>query len=1137
MTQARLKRVRCGAALCAALLFIPSAFAGGIDADLQAVLDRMGPSDRASVIVRFVDGAATKTSQIARGTREEGRAQMVRELRARSQASLTSIAPLLVDPSVSRRVELWAIDGLAVTASADVIRALAVQPNVERVSIDAVVREPIAKAAIAAVPEWNLGAIRAPELWVAGHTGFGVVVATMDSGVDVDHQDLATRYRGGDNSWFDPYGEHATPHDTTGHGTQALGLIVGGDAGGTAIGVAPGATWIAARIFDDSGNATLSGIHECFQWLLDPDDDAETDDAPDVVNGSWDLANTGSCNLEFEQDLQVLRAAGIAVAFSAGNYGPYAATSASPGNNPTSFAVGAVDENGGVASFSASGPSACDGTSYPNVVAPGVTVRTADKTFGGAFPDSYVSVSGTSFAAPHLAGAMALLLGAHPGASVTAVEQALERTAVDVGAAGPDFRSGHGLTDVVVAEAALGRLVVAGAVGGTTYTNEGDFLAALGGAAMVTEGFEDDGAWGGTRFPDTQPSVVSQSVTWTSNHSANEISTSGGAAFSGNWGLYSDPHGDQAVPNPADFIHDGVLGRSSQPLVAVGAWVSSTHGGDLVVILDGDEANPFSLGPVGVTHQFYGVVVDHSFTTFELREIEGTLEDQKFIFVDDVTLAMADGAAPVMDGVVAGVANFPGQQGSEWHSDLYLHNSGAGQATVELYLGLAGGTVGDPETVAVGPGQTLAVEDVVATLFAAEGSGAIFWRVAAGDATGLLVNANTYNRVDAEKRYGQQIPGVRWSDAAAPGTRVLVPAVAGRYRSNLGFATDGSCTMVVVRGYDRTGALVAEQVLEVQPWSWMQVNSLFRQAFPDLLADPDSTALADSIHRFEVTGIDGRVVAYTSIIDNSTNDSSYMLGQVPGGADVQWLPGAAVIQGDNQSDWRSDVVAMSTAATTASAEVSFFPADQDNRGTPDQRSIPMAIGESVVASNILAELFAYSPPVVGSLQTTMSGAAPLLWMRTYTEEPDGGGGSVTYGQAILPRRPSDLAPAGGSAVIFGFSHDASTRANLILQNTRAAADGTRLPSEVLVELLAADGSLLHEQTYSLLAGEYRQHNRFVDDYGTGAVEHASLRVTVLDQGAIGETGGVDAMVSEINGNTNAGTNDGRLIRATALPAE
>ncbi len=181
------------------------------------------------------------------------------------------------------------------------------------------------------------------------------------------------------------------------------------------------------------------------------------------------------------------------------------------------------------------------------------------------------------------------------------------------------------------------------------------------------------------------------------------------------------------------------------------------------------------------------------------------------------------------------------------------------------------------------PTETLTLEDVVATVFGVQGSGAISWRVVEGDPDGLLVNANTYNRVDAVRRYGQQMPGVRWNDAAPAGSRVLVPALAGRYRTNLGFATDGDCSVVVVRGYDRSSsARRAARPSAVQPWSWTQLNSLFRSVFPNLIPDPDTVPEADSLHRFEVIGVDGRVVAYTSIIDNATSDGSYMVGQVAG---------------------------------------------------------------------------------------------------------------------------------------------------------------------------------------------------------------------------------------------------------------
>ena len=216
--------------------------------------------------------------------------------------------------------------------------------------------------------------------------------------------------------------------------------MVGGGAGGTAIGVAPGARWIAARIFNDQGTSTLSATHQAFQWLLDPDGNPATADAPQVVNGSWSFAS-GGCNLEFAQDIQSLRAAGILPVFAAGNFG---SVSASPANNPGALAVGSTTKTDAIATDSSRGPSACGepSTTFPELTAPGVGIRTTD--LGGL----YATQSGTSLAAPHVAGALALLLSAHPTLTPAQQEAALEQNAVDLGAAGPDNTFGYGRLDI-----------------------------------------------------------------------------------------------------------------------------------------------------------------------------------------------------------------------------------------------------------------------------------------------------------------------------------------------------------------------------------------------------------------------------------------------------------------------------------------------------------------------------------------------------------------------------------------------------------------------------------------------------------------------------------------------------------------
>lgn len=140
---------------------------------------------------------------------------------------------------------------------------------------------------------------------------------------------------------------------------------------------------------------------------------------------------------------------GIAAICAAGNEGPQPSTSISPANYTESFAVGAVDDSNDIWYYGSRGPTPCHDNIFPNVVAPGVNIKTADLSYGG-FP-VYTTVSSTSYAAPHLAGAAALLLSAFPDANVDQIEWALEQTALDLGDTGSDYDYGHGLVDAFAA--------------------------------------------------------------------------------------------------------------------------------------------------------------------------------------------------------------------------------------------------------------------------------------------------------------------------------------------------------------------------------------------------------------------------------------------------------------------------------------------------------------------------------------------------------------------------------------------------------------------------------------------------------------------------------------------------------------
>jgi len=404
-----------------------------------------------TVVVHLRDGADLSGLRgLPRGERSRQAVRALREHAGRQQgAVLRLLEARRSEGRAGAVIPFWIFNGLSVSATPAVLAELARHPDVAAITPDAI--DVVPTSVPAGPPEPNLGALHVPDLWSQGLLGQGVVVATLDSGADATHPDLAGRWRGSVGGWFDPYGQHPSPVDLTGHGTWSLGVLVGGDAGGTSIGSAPGATWMAARIWNDAGAASASAIHLAFQWLLDPDGDPATDDAPDVVNGSFAFGSPG-CNVEFQADVQALVAAGIVPVFAAGNFGPGGNTSVSPANYPESIAVGSASNSGAVSFDSSRGPSACGGGVYPTVVAPGVYVNTTDR-FG-----LYYAVSGTSIAAPQVAGVLALLRGGFPSASVADLRSALQGSALDLGTAGPDPASGYGFADALAAAGLLASL-------------------------------------------------------------------------------------------------------------------------------------------------------------------------------------------------------------------------------------------------------------------------------------------------------------------------------------------------------------------------------------------------------------------------------------------------------------------------------------------------------------------------------------------------------------------------------------------------------------------------------------------------------------------------------------------------------
>ncbi len=444
--------------LLAACLAIAAthATAGRLHPLLEEKLRTAAPGETFAVIVELKEQwhpevVLAGMSKAPRKARIKALVAGLRDRAERGQVALKAeLAQQHALGAVRRMRPFWIFNGFALTAREPLIRRLAARDDVLEVRVDAEIAPPPRPASAGpatADAEWNIAMIRAPEVWALspGYDGTGTVVGSFDTGVYGKHEDLSARYRGNNAiSWFDPYGEHSEPYDFHGHGTHTTGTAVGGDSGGSHIGVAPGATWIAAKAWRDDGTGFVSAFHQIFEWFLDPDRDPENaPDPPDVVINSWSLVLPG-CDREFAPDIQAWRAAGIFPAFAAGNSGPGTASVRSPGAYAESFAVGATDMVDEVASFSSRGPSPCDGTTKPDISAPGVGVRSST-------PDGYGTLSGTSMATPHLAGAVAVLRSINPELTVDELADILKLSATDVATPGTDNASGAGRLDLLVA--------------------------------------------------------------------------------------------------------------------------------------------------------------------------------------------------------------------------------------------------------------------------------------------------------------------------------------------------------------------------------------------------------------------------------------------------------------------------------------------------------------------------------------------------------------------------------------------------------------------------------------------------------------------------------------------------------------
>ncbi len=317
------------------------------------------------------------------------------------------------------------IPAISATLPQAAIDALSRNPNIAYIEPDYIIEldptlvtgdvQPLAQT----LP-WGVNRIDADLAW-AYSKGTGVKVGIVDTGIDMDHPDLAANIHGGYNC----IKENSNFDDDHGHGSHCAGIAAAIDNTIGVVGVAPEAWLYGIKVLNRRGSGTTADCIQGIQWC--------TDNNLDVISMSW---GSTSYSQAMHDACDAAWNAGLFLVGAAGNSGD--SNIIYPAKYDSVVAISATDSSDNLAYFS------CYGSAI-FLAAPGVSIYSCYKNGG------YTTMSGTSMACPHVSGTAALAWARYPSYTNAQIKQLLQNTAEDLGAPGWDQYFGYGLVDAQAA--------------------------------------------------------------------------------------------------------------------------------------------------------------------------------------------------------------------------------------------------------------------------------------------------------------------------------------------------------------------------------------------------------------------------------------------------------------------------------------------------------------------------------------------------------------------------------------------------------------------------------------------------------------------------------------------------------------